>query len=145
MALKVEIQNRQTIVRISPARIKALARTALRAEGVKHARLCVVFVDDRAIRILNRRFLKRSYATDVLAFDLTSGDGPLEGEIAVSVQTAVRQARIYRTSLRHELDLYVVHGILHLTGYDDHSPGDIRLMRRREAELTGRPARCDES
>jgi len=93
---------------------------------------------------LNKHFLKRDWATDVLAFDLKetereSADGPaapgLDGEIVVSSTTAVRQSRLYGFSPYQELILYVVHGILHLSGYDDHPSSAKRSMRRKEQEV----------
>jgi probable rRNA maturation factor len=56
------------------------------------------------------------------------------GEVIISAETARRNAATYRVTARDELDLYLVHGLLHLCGYDDRSPREKRLMRRREAE-----------
>jgi len=91
--------------------------------------------------------LKRNHPTDVLAFDLRD-DGlcirkkgekrnsrSLEGEIIVSATTACRNARLYKNSLQKEVMLYVVHGILHLLGYDDHAPCGIKRMRREEKRM----------
>lgn len=57
------------------------------------------------------------------------------GQIVISADTAARQARVYRTSLEREIILYVIHGILHLLGYDDHRPQDIQKMRDKERQL----------
>ena len=77
------------------------------------------------------------YATDVLAFDLRDrkSASALEGEIVISTGAACRQARQFKTTPQREVTLYVVHGILHLLGYDDHRPADIRKMRSKEKEL----------
>ena len=66
---------------------------------------------------------------------VTSNESRINGEIIISADTAVRNARAYQTSPQQEILLYVIHGILHLLGYDDHSPDDIQEMRRKEAEL----------
>ncbi|OGX25886.1 MAG: rRNA maturation RNase YbeY [Omnitrophica WOR_2 bacterium RIFCSPHIGHO2_01_FULL_48_9] len=109
--------------------------------------MSLVFVTDDIIKKLNRRFLGRSYATDVLAFDLGEPTVTkklrrsrtkrisLTGEIVISITTAFRQAKIYKTSPYEEVILYIVHGILHLLGYDDHASRDTRLMRKKEQEL----------
>jgi len=105
----------------------------------------VAFVSDRKIRSLNKKYLNHDYATDVLSFDLRSsfsvpfprgrGRRFLIGEIVVSTDTAVKNAAIYGTSVKREIILYLIHGILHLLGYDDHTPQEIQTMRRKEAQL----------
>ena len=89
------------------------------------------------MRTLHKKFLKKDSVTDVLSFDYSQKKtrGALAGEIVICAGVARRNARAYKTTLEQELCLYVIHGILHLLGYDDHRPADIRAMRRREAEL----------
>ena len=125
-----------------------LIRTVLKAEGVTRAELSVVFVTDSQIKALNKRYLKHDRPTDVLAFDLrepveaprkrgaaASRGKRLEGEIIVSAMTAARQAKAYHSTPAREAILYVVHGILHLCGYDDHGETDVKKMRAREREV----------
>jgi len=117
----------------------------LKAEGVTRAELSVVFVTDSQMRVLNRRYLQHGRPTDVLAFDLREADGSrprgaakgnqVEGEIVISAMTAARQAKEYQTTPAQEIVLYVVHGILHLCGYDDHGRQNIKRMRAREREI----------
>lgn len=85
---------------------------------------------------MNAEYLKENKPTDVLAFNLSSGEKPGEilGDIIVSVDTAGRNSRIYNTSPGYELMLYSIHGCLHLLGYDDNNPRNIRIMRGKEAE-----------
>ena len=99
-------------------------------------------VDDRLIRALNARYLGKRRATDVLAFDLAGpGPAPLWGEVIVSAETAARQARRVGVPLAAELDLLVVHGLLHLAGYDDRGPRRARRMHERARQiLVGRTA-----
>jgi probable rRNA maturation factor len=100
--------------------------------------LSLAFVSDRTIRSLNRRFLKRNHVTDVLAFDYREKGKRakrLEGEVIISTDTAVRQARKFGTGVKQELTLYIIHGILHLLGYDDHRPKDIKRMRAKEQKI----------
>ena len=101
-------------------------------------------VGDPTIRRLNARYLRRRTTTDVLAFDLEApGPSRLMGEVIVCADTAKRQARRVGVSVALELDLLVVHGLLHLAGWDDHEPREARLMHEREREIlaeTGRRA-----
>jgi len=82
------------------------------------------------MRALNKKYLKHDYVTDVLAFELTE-----ESEIVVCPLVARANAKRYRTSTAREIILYVIHGILHLAGYDDHNAKDKMQMRRVENEL----------
>ena len=75
------------------------------------------------------------YATDVLAFDLSEDKNYLAGDIVISVDAAVANATAYGTSVPQELALYIIHGILHLLGYDDHKKNDVQKMRREEKKL----------
>jgi probable rRNA maturation factor len=124
--------------RVEPARLRAVARRALAALGLRDHELHVTVVDDRRIRALNARYLGSRRATDVLAFDL-AGPTParLWGEVIISVETAARQARQLGVPLAAELDLLVVHGILHLAGYDDRDPRQARCMHQRAREILG--------
>jgi probable rRNA maturation factor len=98
-------------------------------------------VDDAAMRRLHQRYLGARRTTDVLAFDL-AGPGPAAplGEVIVSADQAARQAARLRIPLGLELDLLLVHGILHLVGYDDHDPREARLMHARAREILSGPA-----
>ncbi len=84
---------------------------------------------------LNKKYLKHHYTTDILTFNLSDNKNKLVGEIIISTDEALKNAKIYKTLPRQEIILYVVHGILHLLGYDDHSPSDIKKMRAKEQEL----------
>lgn len=82
--------------------------------------LAVLLVSDRRIAQLHRKFMNVSGPTDVLTFE--------HGEIFISVQMAQRNARLYQNSLMRELQLYIVHGLLHLRGFDDAERADARRM-----------------
>ncbi len=127
---------------MSAPRLGAVARRTLAALGRADREVHVSVVDDRQIRRLNAHYLGRRRPTDVLAFNL-DGPGParLLGEVIISAQTASRQARRLRVSRALELDLLLVHGLLHLVGYDDHEPLEARLMHERERELLSRGRR----
>lgn len=90
----------------------------------------IVLVSDRRITDLHRRFLHEHGATDVITFQ--------HGEIVISVETARRQARAFRTSLAHELSLYLVHGLLHLCGFDDKTASGAAEMKRLQEKLVAK-------
>ena len=137
--MSVELRNLQRRVRVAPRRILKTARTALRDLGRPGAGAHLTVVDDALIRHLNARYLRHRRPTDVLAFPL-EGPGPsgLWGEIVISAETARRQAVRLRIPVGLELDLLVVHGLLHLAGYDDGEPREARLMHEREREILER-------
>ncbi len=99
------------------------ARAVLSDRPAVAAELSVTFVTDQSIAELNHKYLQRSGPTDVLAFCL--GDDPIVGDIYISADTARRNARTYGIPLREELLRLVVHGTLHVLGYD-HPEGEAR-------------------
>lgn len=130
--LKIAITDQQSAVRVDRRRIRSTISAILRDHGPATCRISVAVVDDPTIHDLNRQFLQHDYATDVLSFVLESTPELLEGEIVVSGDTAVAQASEYGTTPEDELMLYVVHGTLHLVGFDDHEDADRAEMRRAE-------------
>lgn len=117
-------------------RARRAVATALRQGGRPDLRLDVVLLDDARIAELHARFLGDPRPTDVLAFDLgaSEDDGP-DAEIYVSVECARRVAGARGAPVARELALYLVHGALHLCGYDDHRAEDRRSMREAESRV----------
>ncbi len=95
----------------------------------------LVIVDDPTIAELNQTYLSHTGPTDVLSFPLACESPLLEGEIVASFDTARRAAPQYGGEAEDELLLYLVHGGLHLVGYDDQDPDERRRMRQREREV----------
>ena len=93
--------------------------------------LSLALVGDRAIRRLHHDHMGLDSATDVLSFPF-GGAGGLLGEVVALADTAWREARARGVRPADELLLYVVHGVLHLLGFDDHAPGDRKRMRAAE-------------
>ena len=132
--LKITIRNLQKKIPIYPDRIKKSILKVFRNEGVKEGEITVSFVSDRVISKLNLKYLNENKPTDVLAFNLEGKKEALDGDIIISAQTAKRNSRIYNTSFSYELNLYSVHGCLHLLGYDDDNPKNSKIMRRKESQ-----------
>lgn len=109
------------------ARFAARARRAARLRGEVE----ILVAGDRELRALNRRFRRKDRPTDVLSFP--AADNGLAGDIAISATTARRNARLFGHALADELKVLILHGILHLAGYDhEHDGGE---MARREERL----------
>lgn len=137
--VRITVLNRQKRMRIPAAAVRRIAGEVLAGgkRRFRSASISVSFLTDRAIRSLNKRYHHSDIPTDVLAFPLGSGD-ELIADIFISTATCVRQARMYGNPPQRELLLYVIHGMLHLTGYDDHRPADVRLMRAAETRYLTR-------
>jgi len=111
----------------------ALVRTDV-AKILRDAELSIVLVSDGEMQRLNRRWRRKDRPTDVLSFPLDAGG--LLGDVVISVDTARRQAAEQGTTLGREADRLLIHGLLHLLGYDhERSPAAARRMQRRERAL----------
>lgn len=120
----IEVCNRQRR-RVSTRRLQQIAKLT------GNQALSIVLVSDRQMAKLNLRYHHTAGPTDILTFDY--GDG--QGELIISVDHAIANARRFGTTPARELALYVVHGILHLRGYDDRTPAQRRRMRAAERRL----------
>ena len=122
------------------ARLRQIARRTVELEGGPgRAELSIVLADDRLVQQLNRQYRQADAPTDVLAFPAGEPPGPglpqWLGEVVISIPTAQRQAAQAGHEWRAELDLLVVHGVLHLLGWNDHTPATRRRMMARQAEI----------
>ncbi|PIQ86436.1 MAG: rRNA maturation RNase YbeY [Candidatus Omnitrophica bacterium CG11_big_fil_rev_8_21_14_0_20_43_6] len=135
--MKITLTNLQKKVEVSGRKIKNLIRKVLAGEKVKKTGwINICFVDDPRIRELNSRFLNHKNSTDVLAFNLTDQKEKdiILADIMISAQTALKQARIFETTPEYELSLYLVHGILHILGYNDRTALEKKQMRKKESQ-----------
>jgi len=132
---------------LSTTSIRTRLKSLLRGLGHPDAELSVVFTGDRAMRALNRLYRGMDKTTDVLSFSLREGRFPhiqpeVLGDIVISVPVAVRQAAESGHPLSHELYSLLVHGLLHLLGYDHElGPREAAGMKRMERRLLKRLAR----
>ena len=149
---EVEIDDSQKVLKVDHRRLADVARSVLAAEKSVSASISIAIVDNETIHDLNQRYLQHDFATDVLSFLLEGsladpsvlplpknaprGKGlRLDGEIIVSAEMAKSESVKYGWRPLDELTLYVVHGLLHLCGYEDQSATELRLMRKREREI----------
>jgi probable rRNA maturation factor len=130
---RVSIASPQELVAIDRGLMRQVARAVLEGEGVREAEISLAFVDNPTIHQLNERYLGHDEPTDVLSFPLSEpGAKKLAGELVVGVEVALEQAQSRGHDVQTELALYVVHGLLHLCGYDDQSTKGAAEMRGRE-------------
>lgn len=148
---KIDVVNQQAGLRIVSSRLRRVARQTLDAERVRRATISIALVDNRTIHRLNRRHLNHDYETDVLSFlfesetdqfvnaavssESRAKNRSIDGEIVISAEMAAQAADRFGWSAAQELELYLVHGLLHLCGYDDGTISERRLMRRRERSI----------
>ncbi len=122
-----------------PADLQTLRRTAqavLHYGSVSQAAVTVTLVGDAQMRRVNRQFLNETSTTDVISFDLTDEfEASRVFDLIVNSDLAVQQARRRGHSPEAELALYIVHGLLHLLGFDDGSPDEARRMHDTEEDL----------
>lgn len=117
----IEIINQQDRYRLNPRRFKDLLQKLIEHYQMKDPEVSLVFVDTKAIKKLNRRFLRRNAATDVLSFPINekSADGKFYlGDIIISVSQAFKQCSSQKHGLERELEFLTIHGFLHLLGFD---------------------------
>ena len=139
---KIEITNLQDCISLEKKLILLVLRQVMKEEGRSARSLSVVLTDNRHIRELNRKYLGKDRHTDVLSFPLEDVDWPgngsngwVNGEIIASAEMAFQQAKARNLDPRAELLLYLVHGLLHLLGYNDQTHEEAERMHRREDEV----------
>ena len=132
--LKVHITNRQKALRVPRRRLTSLLRLVAPPEW-HDAELSLALVDSAEMTAINDRYCGNQDETDVLAFPLAGPTDNLIGELVVCASRAHNEAAARGVSAEDELALYVVHGALHLLGYDDQTPAARRRMYARESEL----------
>ena len=138
--MRIDIMDLQKKVKIDKKKVTRCAEFVLKAMGEDNIELSLLFVNDSYIKKLNWKYRNVNSKTDVLAFSMREGEGlsrgsPILGDVVISTETAKREATKRKVSIQEEICLYLVHGILHLLGYDDRKPGDRKKMEAKEEEL----------
>lgn len=141
-ALQICVRNFQHKVRVDAVDLEEFARKAMalcldlrktKTTDLEMLReISVLIVSDRRMATLHRRFMNVPGSTDVITFQ--------HGEIFISAEMAVRNARRFATALIHELRLYIVHGLLHLSGFDDQTEAAARKMRAMQEKILAKVA-----
>jgi probable rRNA maturation factor len=130
--LRIEINNAQETLAIDESRLSESVRAVLAGEGIESGNVSVAIIDAGTMHELNRRHLEHDYPTDVLSFLLERDGNALEGEVIASADEAILNAPRYGWPPESELTLYVIHGALHLCGYDDLEESLAQAMHARQ-------------
>lgn len=112
-------------------KIKKWLKLVAESEVFSLGAVSVIFCSDNYILDINQRFLQHDYFTDIITFDYSEGE-KISGDLFISVDSVRENSIEYETEFEDELHRVIVHGVLHLIGYDDHTDEDIRTMRSKE-------------
>ena len=142
----IEAVNLHRAYRLNERMVRSLAADILRMiRKEPFADLELIFLDDKAMKRFNKRYAFRDSSTDVLSFRIDRGEFGQKrflGEIIISLDTALKNSKVYGTDFTEEVVLYVIHGILHLFGYDDGSERDSREMVRKQNRILDKLCSC---
>ena len=139
--MEVRIDNRQSIHRIARKKLRQAAKAILNALDCPDAELSILIVDDQQIAKLNQQFLNRKGPTNVIAFPMQEGQFTeitpnLLGDVVISVETARHEAHNAGLRMEERLNELLIHGILHLLGYDHgEKKPEARVMQNKTNEL----------
>jgi probable rRNA maturation factor len=129
---QIALTNEQLQHPVNESQLKDAAAAVLQDSDFLSANISLAVIDDETMHELNRRHLDHDYPTDVLSFVLAAEGDHLEGEVILSADTAASVAEELGHAAAQEQLLYVIHGMLHLVGYDDKSTTDAEEMRSAE-------------
>ncbi|MBW2558728.1 MAG: rRNA maturation RNase YbeY [Deltaproteobacteria bacterium] len=137
--MKILATNKQTVIDIDLPRIKHSSGNILKILEIEDSELSLTFVDNAGITDINKQYLGRNYPTNVIAFSMNEGkfgdvNPDILGDIVISTETALRDAKAGDLPLEDEIDYLMIHGILHLLGYDHELPGEAEEMKEKEKE-----------
>lgn len=132
--IDVRISNEQNAHEIVEDRLVEAVSYITADTGFTTGSISLAIVDDPTIHQLNKQYLQHDYPTDVLSFVLERESPMLDGEVIVSADTAASDAETYGWKTNDELLLYVIHGTLHLVGFNDKTPEDQSEMHEQEAK-----------
>jgi probable rRNA maturation factor len=143
MSVEMAIQNRQRRCTIDVRFLKKITRAIIADEpqNICDHQIGILIVPAEKMAAFNRQFLQHSGSTDVITLEYDESDKTpdgmrrIQGDIIISIDDAIQQAKTFRTTWQSELVRYIIHGILHLRGYQDTKPAARRLMKREENRL----------
>lgn len=133
--IQIEIVSQQNLLQPDLEQMTHSVQQVFESHGRNSGELSVILLDNEAIHQANRQHLKHDYPTDVITFDLSDPEDPdhsIDGEILISAEYAQEMAGNAGWPAEHELLLYLVHGALHLCGFDDLTDEDRVVMRQQE-------------
>ncbi|PKN05728.1 MAG: rRNA maturation RNase YbeY [Deltaproteobacteria bacterium HGW-Deltaproteobacteria-9] len=137
--MNIHIENRQKAVKLDPRRIRRVVHKLKKILNCPDQEISLLFVDDEQIRQINRQYLNRDHPTNVISFPLREGDyGDINpqvlGDIVISAERAFQDAAAGDLSLNDEIDFLVIHGLLHLLGYNHEGGNKKESIKMRDKE-----------
>lgn len=136
------IENRQRKIDLNLKQLKNNFHKIANLLACENKEINLIFVDDKEIREINKDYLQRDSSTNVISFSMTEGEfgninPEILGDIVISVETAHRDAKKDKISLEDELDFLIVHGLLHLLGYEHENTNlqKTQIMKKKEQEV----------
>ena len=138
--IRLNVKNVAKCYFLNRRKLERIVTFVLQTIGVNDAELSIVFTTDSKIKRLNLLYRKQNRPTDVLAFSMHEGkrlkkDSSILGDIVISVDRAREQAKRFKSSFKREIFLYIIHGLLHLVGYDDRKKSSRKRMYKKETQL----------
>lgn len=138
--MKIKTRDSQRKIPINKREITYLAKQTLKIKDIREGELSILFVGKSRIRALNKKFRKIDRPTDVLAFSMREGKGSwlhpeILGDVVICPEITQKFSKIYKTSLRQEIHLCLIHGILHLLGYNDTNAKKRSLMEKEQERI----------
>ena len=140
--MKLQIENSQSKIKIDKRMIRSTVLKILKTLNCADKEISLSFVDDEKIKQLNKQYLGKDKATNVLSFSLLEGEygninPQILGDIIISVETAQRDALYGKLTINQEIDFLIIHGILHLLGYnhENTTEKETKKMRKKEKDL----------
>lgn len=121
--------------RIQKKNIHSLVESLTSELNFKLFNLEINFISDKSILEINRTYLKHNYTTDIITFNYSNVSNKIDGEIFISIEDAILNSKKFKVSLSEELARLVIHGLLHLLGYDDQNNSNKKIMKRLENKL----------
>jgi probable rRNA maturation factor len=150
--MKLQIENSQSKIKIDKRMIRSTVLKILKTLDCADKEISLSFVDDEKIKQLNKQYLGKDKATNVLSFSLLEGEygninPQILGDIIISVETAQRDALYGKLTIDQEIDFLIIHGILHLLGYnhENTTEKETNKMRQKEKDLFNAINGCNTS
>lgn len=128
----VYLENAQKKIPVSVNRLTLTTSRIMNTLKQDDKKISILITDDNGIKKINSKHLNKNRPTDVLAFPY---DKNFLGDIAVSVETAKKNSRIFNTTTEYETLLYITHGILHILGYDDKTKKQRAILSKKQSQI----------
>jgi len=124
-----------TKFQISKLKVHSVVSSSLQKLDLSVISLEINFMDSEQIEVINVQYLKHHFSTDIITFSYSENKKLLDGEIFISLEDALKNAKLFNVLFENEIARLIIHGILHMIGYDDIEPMAKRIMKRKENEL----------